>query len=312
MHAERLDCLVVGGGPAGLTAALYLARFRRRAVVVDAGESRLQLIDCTRNQPGFPGGIAGHDLLARMHRQADDHGVRRLAGRAALLQRDGDGFIARLENDECLASRCVILATGVSNIELDLPERGQAIARGLLRYCPICDGFEALDRNIGVVGRGSTGLGEAIFLRTYSAQVTLMSFGRSLDLTPPERERAARAQLTVVDEPLLAVRPTNNRIEAETVDRTVLVFDTLYSALGSLARSELARQVGAVLDECGCIEVDRHQRTSIAGLYVAGDVVSGLDQIGVAMGQGAVAATALHNDLRAEPSYSPMPRAGSL
>ena len=156
-----------------------------------------------------------------------------------------------------------------------------------------------IDHRLGVIGFGESGMSEALFLADYTRDVTLMSLGEPLGLEPDDRARLAARGICVVEEPISSVRLEGERIAAlVTNSGSVLAFDSLYSALGDEARTGLASAVGARRGAKGCLEVDRHQQTSVAGLYACGDVVVGLDQISVAMGQAAVAATAIHNHLR--------------
>ncbi|WP_428390948.1 NAD(P)/FAD-dependent oxidoreductase [Lichenicoccus sp.] len=301
MDAEAvLDCLVIGGGPAGLTASIYLARFRRNFHVIDSNASRAAWIPVSHNHAGFPEGIHGTDLRARMSAQARKYGAPIHAGTVTDLHRTPEGlFAARVDDREILA-RTVLLATGVIDEEPKLPGIYQAVQRGLTRHCGICDAYEVIDHRIAVLGHGSSGLGEALFLRTYTANITLFSLGRELDLSPDEQQRAAEAGIVLIEEPVTEVVVEDDQIRALRLRSCDChEFDTLYSALGSTARSSLATNLGAAAGKDGCLIVDRHQRSSVDGLFVAGDVALGLDQISVAMGEAAVAATAIHNRLRA-------------
>ncbi len=300
MHDDDpLDCLVIGGGPAGLTAAIYLARFRRRFRVIDSGASRAALIPISHNHAGFPDGIHGNTLLERMRTQARKYGAPIVAGTVAGLERRADGvFVASIGEDR-LTARTVLLATGVVDREPDLPDLPDAIQRGLIRHCGVCDGYEVIGHKVGVIGHGGSGLHEALFLRIYTADVTLLSLGQELALSPDEIRKAAAAGITMVGEPVASVTLEGDRIGSlATGQGACHSFDSLYSALGSTARSDLVRGLGTVLDENGCVATDEHQRSSTDGLFAAGDVVRSLDQISVAMGEAAIAATAIHNRLR--------------
>lgn len=294
-----LDCLVVGGGPAGLSAAIYLARFRRRFRVIDAGTSRASYIPLSHNHPGFPDGIAGPELLARMRRQAERYGAEIASGTVEGLDRREDGTLLAAVGGEVVRTRNVLLATGVDDVEPELPDLRGAVRRGLIRHCPICDAYEVIDRKVAVIGHGTSGLSEALFLRTYTADLTLLTLGRAMDLTAEDQARLDEAGIRVVEDPVSRVLLEGDKITALEVDGEEHRFDTLYSALGCRVRSELARELGAERNDIGALVVDGHQRTSVPGLYAAGDVVSELNQIGVAMGHAAIAATAIHNSLRA-------------
>lgn len=291
------DCVVVGGGPAGLTAAIYLARYHLSIVVVDAGNSRAAWIPHTHNHAGFPEGISGAELLGRMRLQAEKFGVAIERARVRGL-RSIDGGFEVAWSQRPVTARTVLIATGTCNRppDIDPDLHGEAIARGRLRYCPVCDGFEVTDKAIGVIGTSARGLAEARFLRSYSETVSLIApTGRHV-LEPEERQESLDLGIELVDGPARIERLTDDAIIVSTPDGDH-EFDSVYPALGSDCQAELAIQLGAALSENGDLVVDAHQRSSVPGLYAAGDVVLGLDQISHAMGEGGVAATTIRNDL---------------
>jgi thioredoxin reductase (NADPH) len=301
MSEDQLDCLVIGGGPAGLTASIYLTRFLLSVRVVDAGKSRASLIPCTHNHAGFPGGISGRELIERMKEQARMYEVTISNGRVGRLERVEGGFEAEW-GEGLVRTRTVLIATGVSNRRPPMDEElhDEALARGLIRYCPICDGYEVRDKKVGVIGSGSHGVAEALFLRSYTTDITLIAPDKALDVGPEDQAKLRQAGIDTVDGPCSAVAAHGDCIVVDTTEGHY-TFDSVYPALGSDAHTELAGQVGAELSgDTGCILVDDHQRTSVPGLYAAGDVVLGLDQISHAMGEGGVAATTIRNDLAAE------------
>lgn len=295
-----LDCVVVGGGPAGLTAAIYLARFHLDVRVIDAGNSRAATIPMTRNHAGFPDGIAGADLLDRMRMQARRYGAALVRAEVAGLKAAAGGVHVSV-GDEVIATRSVLLATGVVNRRPPMSDdlHAAALACGLVRYCPICDGYEVTDRRVAVLGTGGHGTREAIFLRSYTADVTLIAPDGRHNLSPDERALLAKSEIAVVDGPADGFAIDGDQIRLRAAQRD-WGFDSLYPALGSDINSELAIGLGAARSDEGCLIVDAHQRTNIARLYAAGDVVKGLDQISHAMGEGGVAATTIRNDLASE------------
>jgi len=299
MDEPILDCLIVGGGPAGLTAAIYLARFLVDILVVDGGKSRASWIPCTRNVSGFPDGISGNDLLQRMRTQACKYGAKIESEFVTKLERDeATGLFTATWGSGCAFARSVLLATGVTNRRPPMDEElhDEALARGLIRYCPICDGYEVTDKKVGVIGSGEHGVAEALFLRSYTADVTLIAPDKAVRLKSDDRNRLGQAGIDCVDGPAQAVAISKDFIVVDTADGH-LTFDTIYAALGSDTHTQLAEMAGADLSQSECIRVDAHQRTSVPGLYAAGDVVIGLDQISHAMGEGGVAATTIRNDL---------------
>jgi thioredoxin reductase (NADPH) len=301
---EVLDCLIVGGGPAGLTAAIYLARFHLDIRVVDAGKSRAAWIPCTRNHAGYPEGISGTDLLGRMREQAQKYGAKIESARVTKLERCDDGTFVAEWGSGPQRAKSVLIATGVTNRRPPMDEElhDDALARGLIRYCPICDGYEVTDKKVGVIGSDSHGVAEALFLRSFTADVTLIAPDSALRLKPDDQERLKAAGINCVDGPAQAVATSNDCIVVDTAEGHH-AFDSVYSALGSDTHTQLAEMLGADLSNEACIKVDSHQRTSVAGVYAAGDVVIGLDQISHAMGEGGVAATTIRNDLARETPF---------
>jgi thioredoxin reductase (NADPH) len=294
---EPLDCLIVGGGPAGLTAAIYLARFHLKILIIDDGKGRAASIPCTRNLAGFPDGISGKEVLARMREQAQLYGAKFDEGYVSRLDRTETGLRATW-GEGSIDARTVLLATGVANRRPPMDEdlHDDALARGLIRYCPICDGYEVTDKKVGVIGSDSHGVAEAIFVRSYTPDVTLIAPDKAMQLKPEDSEKLKAAQIPCFNGPAQAVAISDELIVIETADGTY-TFDSVYPALGSDVHNQLAEQVGAKLANDRCIVCDDHQRTSVPGLYAAGDVVHGLDQISHAMGEGGVAATTIRNDL---------------
>jgi thioredoxin reductase (NADPH) len=290
------DCIIIGAGPAGLTAAIYLVRFHLRIRLFDCGSSRAALIPRTHNHAGYPDGIEGIELLARMRAQAERYGAVREAAKVTAIEVVEHGFTVRV-GDDAWPARTVLLATGVVNHRPEMADglHDAALARGLLRYCPICDGYEVTDKRIGVIGTGGHGTREAIFLRGYSRDVTLIA-PEAHDLDDSCKATLDAAGIARVEGPCGGYAIEGERIALDTAEGR-MGFDTIYPALGSHIRSELAVAAGARADESGCLEVDDHQRTSVPGLFAAGDVTRGLDQISHAMGEGGVAATTIRNML---------------
>jgi len=287
-----LDAAIIGGGPAGLVAAVYLARLRRSVAIVDASESRLATIPRTRNYPGFPDGIAGPALLGALREQADRYPIARHAGYVDALERIEDGFRLSWEGGD-LTARLVLLASGTSDVVPAMPHLSQALSRGLLRYCPVCDGYEVVDRKIGVIANGPAGVQEALYLRHFTPDLTLFMTPDAQALAPAEHEQLAQAGIRLADGAVESIREWDGRISVRHGGLDTAC-ESLYSALGLEVHSTLATRVGARTDESGYVLTDRHQETDAHGLYAAGDVVLGLNQITVAAGTAAIASAAMH------------------
>ncbi|MCC8363131.1 NAD(P)/FAD-dependent oxidoreductase [Lysobacter sp. A6] len=312
-RTAELDCLVVGAGPAGLTAATYLARFHRRAVVVDAGRSRARWIPTSHNCPGFPFGVAGPALLEKLRAQAVGYGAEIVSGRIARLERDGDAFIACADDGTRWTARYVILATGIVDQMPSMPGLEDAIARNVVRMCAVCDAYEASDDRIAVYAPADVAIRHAVFLRTFSRNVVAVrsEAGEPSDACARLAQEARVSVLPVARSLEHDGRCCVFRLEDDSVHR----FDTVYPVLGCNAQSELATALGAQVDENGELHVDGHQQTSVDGLFAIGDIVSALNQISVAVGHAAIAATSVHNRLppnfREDPEAQP-PSAAEL
>jgi len=299
------DTLIVGGGPGGLTAAIYLRRFTRDVVVVDKGNSRLRLIPVSHNYPGFPEGVPGTTLLASLGAQLERYGGQVIAGEVLDLRIEDGLFVA-----DCLPeggpddamtrirAHTVLLATGVADVGLPVELWREAIAFGSVRLCPVCDGFDVIDKRIAVATSATNPVGHALFMRTFSADVTLFLRGEPGMLDEDDRRRLAAASVRVIDSPLLSVTlDASMKPLLHTEDGQVYEADVFYPMLGENARSNLAARLGAETAQCEELVVDAHGATAVAGLYAIGDVTVGLNQIAVATGQAARAATHIHNRL---------------
>jgi thioredoxin reductase (NADPH) len=308
--SDRVDCLIIGAGPAGLTAAIYLARFRRTVSVMDSGFSRASLIPASHNCPGFPEGVSGTQLLHLLRKQAEHFSVSVETGEVTALQRVGSAFEATtaggaesVGTSPVVRATTVLLATGTADRIRNIPDWVNGVKRGLIRLCPICDAYEAKDQRIAVLSSSAQrGTNHALFLRSYTPNLTLILSEATLE--EAERRKLRRAGIDVIED-----NPRNIRVIGQAgpkitlSDGQELCFDVIYPMLGESPRSALATRLGARCNKEGKLIVDRHQRTTVPGLYAAGDVVDELNQISVAVGHAALAATDIHNLLdRSRPS----------
>lgn len=303
--ASPVDVVVVGGGPAGLTAATYLGRFLRSCLVLDAGGSRAMWIPESNNCPGFPNGVAGIELLRRMKAQAIEFGACIEAAEIERIERQDTGFLL-FDGQRSWRANCVILATGLSDKLPDERWVADAIACGALRLCSICDAYEAGDSRIGVYGPIRDIGAHGLFLRTYSSHVYLL----------PTDEGEGGDFLRQAVDAGVRVLPARGRLAFDRQrchytcgDGEVFTFDSIYPFMGSHSSASIAAAAGAELSDTGEIIVDRDQMTAMPGLFAIGDVVSGLNQISVAVGQAAIAATRVHERLPFVPREESVARA---
>lgn len=249
--------------------------------------------------PAFPTASAAKKLLARMSAQARRYSSQFVKGHIDTIDGDFGRFHARGDGIALEAST-IIIATGTVNRrpDVDPATHRSALDNGRLRYCPVCDGFEATDQTIGVIGGDARGVTEALFLRTYSKDVTLLAVD-SMDVSADDRLMLEHSGIRIEERPLARLVFNEEHVSALLKEGGERRFDTVYPALGSDSNDGLAHALGLDMADGCCIAVDRKQRTSREGIYAAGDIVYALDQISVAMGHAAIAATTLHNDLRA-------------
>ena len=293
-----IDCLIIGGGPAGLLAAVYLGRYRRRVLLVDGGASRAAQIPESHNYPGIIG-IGGRELLRRLNEQAQEYGAEVVKGRVTALCKENENtFVATCDGRE-IQAKFALLATGL--VDHCPPIEHHAIDQPLesIRFCPICDGYEAIDQRVGVVGDINAAGKKALFLRTYTRHLSVFLTDDKAPIEGVE-ERLREADVLLMGR-LKKIRRTHDKLAVETEKGESHEMDAIYPALGCTVRSELATALGASSTENGNLTIDDHQRTTVDGLYAAGDVVTDLHQLSVAFGHAAIAATDIHNRLPPNP-----------
>jgi thioredoxin reductase (NADPH) len=319
MPTEPLDCVIIGAGPAGLTAATYLARFRRHVAVLSSGRSRAEYIPVTHNCPGFPFGISGAELLAKLGRQATSFGAIVVNALVERIERDQTFFTLRASGTVWHA-RTVILAAGIVDRLPPIQNIEKGIADSVVRICAICDGYEAKNHRIAVYGPAPALARHARFLRTYSETVTAILSEPEAATEPASLPEASwEDERRRLQEMRVQVRPVPRSLELLPADGTPGAernkvtgcratwaddsedYDSLYPVLGAEPKASLATRLGAEVDANGELLVNAHLETSVDSLYAAGDVVSALNQIAVATGHGAIAASAVHGRLPANP-----------
>jgi thioredoxin reductase (NADPH) len=299
-----LDCLIVGAGPAGLTAAVYLARFRRDVLLADSGASRARWIPVSQNTPGFPGGIHGETLLAELREQAARFGVEPRPCKVRKLERDGDAFVATIDRQRVEAAR-VILATGVVDGLPPIDGVEAAIKAGVVRLCAVCDGLETDGMRVGVYGPPESAARHAKYMRTFCTDVTAIATRG--EFAPSCIDELDALGIARIDDVEALVWDGGKRLCVRRCDGDEAGFTAFYPVLGAAAQSQLAIDLGAECSDEGDLVVDDHQRTTVPGLYAIGDVVSALNQISVGVGHAAIAATDIHNALPHRPREESSP-----
>jgi thioredoxin reductase (NADPH) len=295
---DALDCLIIGAGPAGLTTAVYLGRFGRLALVADAGPGRATWIPTSHNLPGFAEGVSGTQFLRALRDQAERFGAEVAEGPVTDLRQDGEDFFVAELGERRIRARTVVLATGVEEKTPQVDDWVMRVRQGALRICPICDGYESRGLNLCVFGEGDHAGREALFLRAYTPHLTLALKADGPPLSEAVRTKVEDRGVRVAQAPAdgLSFQGEAVFLALEGSPEPER-FDAVYCAFGVAPQTSLARSLGARLDDDGRLYVTAHQETSVPRLFAAGDVVRGLNQISVAAGEAAVAATRIHNVL---------------
>ncbi len=300
MSREHIEIAVVGGGPAGLAAALYAARGRAKTVVFERGIPGGQIVttDWVENYPGFPDGISGAELGDLMTRQAEVHGaiIRSFAPVERVDVDDQGHFILASEGEEFEAD-CLILATGAVPRKLGIPGEAEFTGRGV-SWCATCDGALYKDKVVCVVGGGDAAVEEAMFLTKFASKVHLIHRRDEFRATkciqercranPKIEEHLSRIPVEILGEEgkVSAVRLESTKGEPE----EVLPVQGVFIFVGVHPVNELALELVKMSDN-GYISIDHDGRTNVPGLFAAGDVTdSELKQVITAASKGASAA----------------------
>lgn len=292
-----LDCVIIGGGPAGLMAAIYLERFRCKIKLIDNGESRASLIPFSHNFPSYPEGISGKDILKKMYQQANQYSNCILYDTTLQLSYDASLQIFTVQNKNSqFYSKNIILATGVIDIEPQFSNLTSAIREGLIRHCIICDGFEVINKKIALIAKERKAVNEAFFLSNYTKKITILTLGSRLKLNEAEEAYFKLNGIKIIADSIEEIFIHPSKYITLEIQGINYPFDCIYSGLGIAARSDLAISLGAKHQKDKRLLTNIHQETNIPGLFAIGDVVLGLSQMTCGMSQAIYAATKIFRD----------------
>jgi thioredoxin reductase (NADPH) len=292
------EAVVVGGGLAGLSAAVYLGRSRRRALLVDAGESMARWEPIVENYLGFPEGLSGQKLLEQGRAQVRKFGVQTVCDRINRIRHDEEAFL--LEGAGTYRSGRVLLATGLTHLLPDIPGADICLGRSVL-FCKDCDAFRVRGKRIAVYGRRNEAARYALAMLAFSPSVTIVTDGRTGIWDQVWQEALQDYRVPVRGEPIKGLIHRDGWLQRIVFqDEASCEADAMFTTRGDVYHTALAEGLGAAEDEEGQLIVDRDMRTSVPGLYAAGCVTPANCQMIIAAGQGATAAQAIDHDLFAE------------
>jgi thioredoxin reductase (NADPH) len=276
---------------------LYLERYRRRTVIIDAGDPRAQWIPRIRNLIGYAEGISGEDLLRRLHKQLSKVKTGVIAGHAS-VRRTGDAFDVAI-GDSMVRARKVIVATGMQDIQPELSNLDDLRRKGMLAYCPVCDGYDHSDEHVALMIDGSDGLKKLRFMAALTPKLHII-VTRPLAVSPFYRKEIERLDVKLHPSPVAALQSSRGakKLIVRLKNRRSFSVRLAYVALGTHVDRSATRHIhGLKRTKAGFIITSSHQETSIPGLYAVGDCVNSLSQVSVAVGHAAIAATRVHHDL---------------
>ncbi len=283
---EKKQIVIIGQGPAGLSAAIYAGRAGMETVILgcDPKVAGDYTID---NYFGFPEPVTGRELIERGVAQAERFDVDIRCDRVLAVHPEAEGFRVKTESGEVEAC-AVILATGVSRVRPGIDNLSDYEGKGV-SYCVSCDGFFYRGRKVLVVGEGIFAANQALELTQYTPQVSICTQGKAPDMTPPFLEKLEEAGIPVTERKIASLEGDGGLQRVVLSDGQRQEAEGLFVAMGQAGAADFAASLGLVQNDV-FIEADDMQQTNVPGVFAAGDCVGRFMQISVAVGEGAIAA----------------------
>lgn len=291
------DVVIVGGGPAGLSAALSLGHFRRSVLVLDAGEHRNAASHAIHNYLGLDG-IPPQELLARGRDEARRAGAELRQARVTAVRRGEAGFVVSSDGQPNVVAARIVLATSLVDVKPDI-ENVEPFYGTSVFHCPICDAASCADHRIVAISWGQQAAGFALELHHWTKQLTLATHGHGLDES--ERARLARYGIEVRDERIRRIEGRDGQVERLALDDgRSIPCEAVFFSIAHQPRNELARALGCELTDLGYVKVDEKYRTTVPEVYAAGDITSREESAVDAVAEGFIAACNIHTSLYPE------------
>lgn len=298
------DAIVIGGGPAGLAAATWLGRYRRRVLLVDGGEPRNRWVDEVHGYLGFD--PAEPSVLRERARRdlATYPTVDHLHGKATRVSAEPDKTFTAVVDGEARRSQRLVLATGVIDAFPDVEGFFEHYGADVF-HCPSCDGYQAQDRPVVALGWSAAVAGFALELLDWAASVTIVTNGQTFEGGHSERAALARHGIPVVEDEAAALLGDRGDLRALRLrSGELLECRIAFFSIAHHPATDLADQLSCAVDDGGYVTVDGHGQTSVPGVYAAGDLTPGFHLVQVAAAKGAIAGTGCALSLRGEPGAS--------
>ena len=286
---------IIGGGPAGLSAAIYTARADKRTLVFDDGGGTTRDVSQMENVYGFPDGVTGPELVDVGQEHAEKYGAERISEEVVRIDRTDDGFAVETTVDD-YAVDGVILATGASYERPAIADVDDYEGQGV-SYCVECDAYFYRDRPVAVVGDGNYAATEALMLLDYTDDVRLLTNGSTFDADPELTEQVDDAGIPIETDRLDRLVGDDGLEGVVTTDDETIAIDGLFVALGTAGGTDLAEMLGVPVED-DSIVTEPDQSTTVDRVYAAGDATGGHQQIATSVGEGARAAINLLEEFR--------------
>ncbi len=293
---RKAQVIIIGGGMAGLSAAIYLARAKRQTLVIDNKTSMARWEPDVQNFLGFPSGISGSELLERARKQVRRYGARIIPDHIHAASAGKRCFRLKGEKGFYTCER-LVLATGIFHIPPDIPGVEPCLGHSMF-FCKDCDGFRVQGQTVAIYGFTNEAVEYALGILLYSPRVLLVTVGRKPQWSKNHERWIREYKIPVCCDSVVNVRHTKGQIRSlQFHDGHEVQTDALFTTRGDIYHNKLALELGAQVDTEGEIRVDADMRTTIPGLYAAGCVTPANCQMIIAAGQGATAAQAINRDL---------------
>ena len=295
--SDSYDVTIVGGGPAGLTAALFLARYLHSVVLVDSRDPRNWE---ARGINGYLGlhGITPPELRERGRAEATRYGAQLIDGCVSTVRREAeDRFVTTLDGGRILVSSRLMLAIGIKDVWPQVPGLDRCYGE-TVHHCPDCDGHEAKGKRTVVIASGRSAAGMALSLTTWTRDITICTNGKPHAIEPRVRAKLDALEIPVVERRLVRLESDGSSVRALVLDDgSAVECERVFFAIGHYPADDLGVQLGCERDDEGLIVVDDRYRTSVPNVFAAGDITPGPHLAIAAAGGGAVAALAMHASL---------------
>lgn len=309
---EEYDIIIIGAGPAGLTAGMYAGRQNSKTLVIDkgmAGGLGLE-VPMMQNYPGFDM-IAGMELIQKMKAQSENYCEIMENTVIDSIEKTDDGFLFKTKNSPLLMTsddegnkefltKSLILATGASHRHLNVPGEEEFLGRGVA-YCATCDGMFFIGRDVLMVGGGNSAAQEALYLNNLGCNVKLVHRRDELRSEHHLQNALKENGIEVLWNSTIEEIKGDMAVESVTLLRDGkkedYKTDAVFIAIGDDPSNDLAKELGVAIDDAGYIITDKNQSTNVDGIYAAGDITGGVKQWIVACGEGAVAAISAYEFL---------------